>query len=64
MRLDRGLQARIAVAILVAPLIASLSLPHGADIRALNQAYAPVIVALIYLPCLILILRRKEKIAS
>jgi hypothetical protein len=41
-----------------------LSLPHGADIRALNQAYAPVIVALIYLPCLILILRRKEKIAS
>jgi hypothetical protein len=44
---------------MVAPLIASLALPRGADIRAVTQAYAPVIVALIYLPCLILVLRRR-----
>jgi hypothetical protein len=43
---------------IVAPLIASFAL-HGSDIRAVNQAYAPVIVALIYLPCLILVLRRR-----
>jgi hypothetical protein len=44
---------------MVAPLIASLALPRGADIRAVTQAYAPVIVALIYLPCLIVVLRRR-----
>lgn len=44
---------------IIAPLIASFGL-HGSDIRAVNQAYAPVIVALIYLPCLILVLRRRD----
>jgi hypothetical protein len=45
---------------MIAPLIASFALPQGADIRAVTQAYAPVIVALIYLPCLILVLRRRD----
>jgi hypothetical protein len=46
---------------MVAPLIASYFIPHGVlNIRAVNQAYAPVIVALIYLPCLIMVLHRKN----
>jgi len=47
---------------LAAPLIASFFLPHAPlNIRAVNRAYAPVIVALIYLPCLVMVLRRKNE---
>lgn len=46
---------------IVAPLVASIGLPPGANIRQVNQMYAPAIVALIYLPCLIMVLRRPNE---
>lgn len=50
---------------MVAPLIASFFLPPGPlNIRGVNQAYAPVIVALVYLPCLLMVLRRNHESES
>ena len=47
---------------MVAPLIASFFIPQGVlNIQVVNRAYAPFIVALIYLPCLIMVLRRKNE---
>ena len=48
---------------MIAPLIASFFL-QGADIVAINRAYAPFIVALIYLPCLLMVLRRPNESSS
>ena len=46
---------------MIAPLVASFALPKGADIVDVNRAYAPFIVALIYLPCLVMVLRRPNQ---
>jgi hypothetical protein len=43
---------------IVATFVGSIGLPPGASIIDVNQRYAPAIVALIYLPCLIMVLRR------
>lgn len=46
---------------ILAPLVASIGLHPGADIIQVNQRYAPAIVALIYLPCLVMLLLRPNE---
>jgi hypothetical protein len=45
---------------MIAPLVASFFL-RGSDIIAVNRAYAPFIVAMVYLPCLVMVLRRPNE---
>jgi hypothetical protein len=49
---------------LVAPLVASIGMGASPDIAEVNRRYAPAIVWLIYIPCLIMLLRRKNEACS
>ncbi len=46
---------------MVAPLVASRGLSEGFNISEAAAAYAPAIIAFIYLPCLIMVLRRPNE---
>ncbi|MEO8576697.1 MAG: hypothetical protein ABI556_08360 [Gemmatimonadales bacterium] len=46
---------------ILATFVGSIGLPPGASIIDVNQRYAPAIVALVYLPCLIMVLRRPNR---
>jgi hypothetical protein len=49
---------------LVAPLVASIGMATSPDIAEVNRRYAPAILWLIYVPCLIMVLRRKNEACS
>lgn len=46
---------------IVAIVVGSIGLPPGAGIAEVNKHYAPAILWLIYLPCLVLVLRRPNE---
>jgi hypothetical protein len=49
---------------LIAPLVASIGMGSSPDIAEVNRRYAPAILWLIYVPCLVMVLRRKNEACS